>query len=121
MSELTKQSLLQHADMHSIIDVITKAWPHLLDEDEQELCLETIYDLLADTAPKQENFMLSSSDEKAQHEIDVDMLLITIDFDDIGKLVFDGRENESYFLSVVGDKDDKKNRKIFTSLFRGAL
>ena len=117
MSELTKQSLLQHAHMHSIIDIIAKAWPQLLDEDEQELCLESIYDLLAGTAPRPENFSLLTNDEKAQHEIDVDMLLITIDFKDLGKLIFDNGENELYFWSLVGDKSDKKNKKVYKTLF----
>ena len=117
MSELTKQSLLQHADTHSITDVIAKAWPQLLDEDEQELSLESIYDILATTAPRPENFSLLSNDEKAQHEIDVDMLLITIDFEDIGKLIFDNGENELYFWSLVGDKSDKKNKKVYKTLF----
>ena len=117
MSELTKQSLLEHADTHTIINAIAKAWPHLLDEDEQELCLENIYDLIADTAPKLANFSLLTNDEKAQHEIDVDMLLITIDFEDLEKLIFDDGENELYFWSLVGDRSDKKNKKIFTALF----
>ena len=118
MSKLTKQSLLQHANTHVIINAIAKAWPHLLDEDERELCLENIYDLLANTSPKPENFSLLSNDDKAQHEIDVDMLLITIDFKDIEKLIFDDGENESYFWSKVGDRSDKKNKKVFTALFR---
>ncbi|MGB5964380.1 MAG: hypothetical protein WBF77_03000 [Sulfurimonadaceae bacterium] len=117
MSELTKQSLLRHADAHSVIDVIAGTWQELLDEEEQELCLETVYDLLANRVPKPENFSLLSSDEKAQHEIDVDMLLITIDFNDLGKVIFDNAENENHFWSLVGNKDDKKNKKIFTALF----
>ena len=118
MSELTKQSLLQHADIHDIINEIVKVWSQLTDEDERELCLENIYDLLANTSPKPENFSLLSNDDKAQHEIDVDMLLITIDFKDIEKLIFDDSENESYFWSKVGDRSDKKNKKVFTALFR---
>lgn len=118
MSELTKQSLLQHTDAHTIINAIAKAWPQLSDEDEQELCLENIYDLLANTAPTPENFSLLTNDEKAQHEIDVDMVLITIDFEDLEKLIFDDGENELYFWSLVGDRSDKRNKKIFTALFR---
>ncbi len=118
MSTPTKQSLLDHADRHAIIDVLTKAWPQLIDEDEQEECLESIYELLADTAPQPENFSLLSNDEKAQYEIDVDMVLITIDFEDLGKLIFDDGENELYFWSLVGDRSDKKNKKAFTALFR---
>jgi len=117
MSTLTKQSLLQHADLHSIIDAIAIAWPQLLDEDDQELCLENIYDLLAQVAPKPDNFSLLDNDAKAQHEIDVDMLLITIDFKDIGQLIFDNENNESLFWSNVGDRNDKKNIKIFSKLF----
>ena len=117
MSTLTKQSLLQHADLHSIMDAIANVWPQLLDEDDQELCLENIYDLLANTTPKPENFLLLDNDAKAQYEIDVDMLLITIDFEDLGKLIFDNGENESYFWTKVGDRSDKRNKKILTKLF----
>ena len=118
MPELTKQSLLQHADTYAIIDEIAKVWSQLSDEDEQELCLENIYDMLAHTVPKPENFSLLTNDEKAQHEIDVDMLLITVNFEDLGKLIFDDGENELYFWSLVGDRSYKNNKKIFTALFR---
>ncbi|MDA3947047.1 MAG: hypothetical protein PF439_10255 [Helicobacteraceae bacterium] len=117
MSELTKQSLLQSADTEAIINVIAGAWPRLSDEDEQEICLETVYDLLAATAPQPGNFNLLSNDDKAQYEIDVDMLLITIDFDDLRSLIFDDGENEYYFWSHVGDRSDKTNKKIYTALF----
>ncbi len=117
MSELTKQSLLQHADKKAIIDVIVKAWPQLSDEEQQELCLESVYELLADTAPQPADFSLLSNDEKAQYEIDVDMVLITIDFKDIGTLIFDDGENELYFWSLVGSRSDKKNKKIYQALF----
>ena len=117
MPELTKQSLIQHADIHAIIDEIAKAWPQLTDNDVQELCLESIYDLLAKTAPKPDNFTLLTNDEKAQHEIDIDMRLITIDFKEIGRAVFKSEENKTYLWSLVGDNNDKTNKKIFTKLF----
>lgn len=104
--------------MQAIIDEIAKAWPQLLNEEAQELCLESIYELLADSTPTPKNFSLMSNDEKAQYEIDIDMVLITIDFEDLGKLIFDDGENELYFWSLVGDRSDKKNKKIFTALFR---
>ena len=117
MSQLSKQSLLQQADVHAIIDALAQSWPYLLDEEEQELCLETIYDLLAQTAPKPENFALLSNDEKAQHEIDVDMLLITIDFPDIGELIFDNGENEHYFWLVIEAKGSSDTKKTIAALF----
>lgn len=117
LSTLSKQSLLEHTDIHAIIDVITKMWLQLSDEDEQELCLETIYELLADTAPTPEDFSLLSNDDKAQYEIDIDMVLINVDFKDIGKCIFDDGENERYFWSKVGDRSDKKNKKIYAALF----
>lgn len=117
MSQLSKQSLLQQADVHSIIDALAQAWPTLLDEEQQELCLETIYDLLAQTAPKPENFSLLSNDDKAQHEIDVDMLLITIDFPDLKELIFDNGENEHYFWLVVDAKYDINTKQIIAALF----
>ncbi len=118
MSTLSKQFLLEHADTHAIINIITKMWQKLSNEEEQELCLETIYELLADKAPIPEDFSLLSNDDKAQYEIDIDMVLITIDFNDLAKLIFDDGENELYFWSLVGDRSDKKNKKIFTALFR---
>ena len=118
MSTPTKQSLLEHADTHAIIDVLTKAWPQLIDNNVQELCLESIYEQLADSTPTPENFSLMSNDEKAQYEIDIDMVLITIDFKDLEKLIFDDGENELYFWSLVGDRSDKTNKKVFTALFR---
>jgi len=111
---LTKQQLLEHADAHKLISLIAAAWPNLLDEDEQEICLENIYDLLAQTAPKPDNFSLLTNDEKAQHEIDVDMLLITLDFKEIGTAIFENEENKTHLWSIVGNNNDKE---IFTKLF----
>ena len=91
------------------------AWPNLLDEDEQELCLENIYDLLAQTAPKPDNFSMLTNDEKAQHEIDVDMLLITMDFREIGAVIFKSEENRTHLWSLVDN--DKNSKKTFTKLF----
>ena len=117
MSELTKQTLLQHASTHAIIDLITQMWSQLADEDEQELCLESIYELLATSTPTPKYFSRLSSDDKAQYEIDIDMVLITIDFKDLGERIFDDGENELYFWSLVGSRSDKKNKKIVKSLF----
>ncbi len=117
MSELTKQTLLQSADMAAVTDLVAKAWPHLSDEEEQELCLEAIYELLAFSAPKPDNFVLLGDDQKAQHEIDVDMVLITIDFTDLEKLIFDNGANEARFRSQVGDINSKSNKKIYRALF----
>ena len=114
---LTKQQPLDHADEHKLISLIAAAWPNLLDENEQELCLENIYDLLAQTAPKPDNFSLLTNDEKAQHEIDVDMLLITIDFKEIGTLIFKSEENRTYLWSLVGSNNGKNNKKLFIKLF----
>jgi len=114
---MTKKELLQHADTDDITHIIAKEWSGLDDEQRREYCLEEIYASLADTAPLPEGFHLSSNDEKAQYEIDIDMLLITIEWDDIGTLIFDGGENEAHFWPLVGDKNDKRNRKIYRSLF----
>ena len=118
MPELTKKSLLQHADIPAICNVVAKAWPLLLDAQQQELCLESVYEVIADAAARQHNFSLLSDAARAQLELDTDMLLITIDWRDIGTLIFDNGENEAHFWSLIGAKDDKKNKKIFRSLFR---
>ncbi|WP_345974180.1 hypothetical protein [Sulfurimonas sp. HSL3-7] len=114
---MTKQELLQHANTDEITRIITKQWSGLNDEENREYCLEEIYASLAETAPLPESFHLSSNDEKAQYEIDIDMLLITIEWDDIGNLIFDDGDNEAHFWSQVGDKNEKRNRKIYRSLF----
>ncbi len=114
---LTTRQLLDHADEHKLMSLIATAWPNLSDKDEQELCLENIYDLLAQTASKPDNFSLLTNDEKAQHDIDVDMLLITIDFKEIGAVVFKSEENRDYLWSLLGNKNDKNNKKLFTKLF----
>lgn len=113
---MTKKELLQHADPGEITAIIVNRWSGLHDDERREYCLEEIYASLAD-AVVPNNFDLLSDDAKAQLELDVDMLLITIEWDDIGRLIFDDDANEAYFWSLIGDKDDKKNQKIFTALF----
>ncbi len=117
MNRLTKKQLLQSTDSREITKTLIDFWPGLLDEEQRELCLESIYELLADNAPLPDNFNLLSNDEKAQYEIDVDMLLITIDYYDLKTLIFDDGENELYFWSNVGDRSDKTNKKIYKALF----
>jgi hypothetical protein len=114
---MTKKELLQNANTEEIAQIIAKQWSKLNDEESREFCLEEIYASLAETAPRPEGFHLAGNDEKAQYEIDVDMLLITIEWDDIGNLIFDGGENEVHFWSLIGDKNDMRNRKICRSLF----
>ena len=100
-----------------MIQIIADDWPLLQNEERQELCLEKIYDVLAHSVAETENFALLSSEAKAQFELDVDMALITIDFTDIGKIIFAQPQKREYFWSLIGDKNDKKNKKIFTALF----
>lgn len=114
---MTKKELLRNADIGEITAVIVDHWSGLHDDEHREECLEEIYASLADTTPLPDGFHLLSNDEKAQYEIDVDMLLITIEWDDIGRLIFDRGDNEAHFWSLVGDKNDKRNRKIYRSLF----
>ena len=113
---MNKQTLLQQTDPTMIINYITSKWPLLLDEEEQELCLEEIYDLVANSATKPKNFNLLSNDEKAQHEIDVDMVLITIDFHDIGKHIFKDKQNED-ILKKMTESVDQKSLELFNLLF----
>jgi hypothetical protein len=114
---MTKESLLQYCDAEAIIQTLANSWPLLEDEERRELCLEEIYELLAKSAVEPDDFALMNSEAKAQFELDVDMALITIDFDDLQKLIFESEENEAYFRSLIGDKDDKKNQKILAALF----
>jgi hypothetical protein len=114
---MTKESLLQYCDAAAIIQTLANSWPLLQDEEQRELCLEEIYELLAQSAIEPDDFALLDNETKAQFELDVDMALITIDFDDLEKIIFEDKENERYFWSLIGDKDDKKNKKIFAALF----
>ena len=114
---MTKESLLQYCDAEAIIQTLATSWPLLQDEERRELCLEEIYEVLAQSAMEPDDFALLNNEAKAQFELDVDMALITIDFDDLEKIIFDDDANEAYFWSLIGDKNDKKNKKILTALF----
>ncbi len=114
---MTKEMLLEFCDAGAIIKIIADNWPLLEDEERRELCLEEIYELLAQSAIEPDDFALLNNEAKAQFELDVDMALITIDYDDLQKIIFENEENEAYFWSLIGDKDDKKNKKILTALF----
>jgi hypothetical protein len=114
---MTKELLLLCCDTDAIIKIIARDWPLLEDEERRELCLEEIYELLAQSAMEPDDFALLNNEAKAQFELDVDMALITIDFDDLEKIIFADKESEAYFWSLIGDKNDKKNKKIFTALF----
>ena len=116
MNTLTKTELLRATDPKRLIDAIIEYWPNLDNEEQQELCLEEIYELLAQHTPTPENFSLLSSDQKAQYEIDIDMLLITIYFKDIGDYVFKEEKNIEYFWSVVPKTE--KSKAIFQKLFK---
>ena len=115
MNRLSTQRLLQASDPKSIVDTIIMHWPNIDQEEQQELCLEQIYEILAQNAPLPENFTLLSSDQKAQHEIDIDMLLITIDLKEIGSHVFKDEHNLAYFWSLVPKTE--KSEAIFRKLF----
>jgi len=114
---MNKQTLLQQTDPTALINCITSKWPLLLDEEEQELCLEAVYDIIANTATKPKNFNLLSNDEKAQHDIDVDMILITIEFKDLPDILFHSTSNEALFWSDLGDKTSPFNSKVYKALF----
>lgn len=114
---MTKNALLQQADVREITDIIADAWERLQDEEQQEQCLEAIYESIANTSASQHNLALLSNEGRAQFELDVDMLLITIEWEDIGTIIFDKGVNEAYFWSRIGDKNEKKNKKICKSLF----
>ena len=116
-STMNKQTLLKQTDPITLINCITSKWSLLLDEEEQELCLEEIYDFIANSATRSENFNLLSNDEKAQHEIDVDMLLITIEFKDLAEVLFHPASNEALFWSSLGEKESALNSNIYKALF----
>ncbi len=116
MKSPTKEELLLSADSKVIINIIANHLPKLDDEEQQELCLEEIYAHIETTAPYPPEFTMHSQDKRAQYEIDIDMTLITITLQDVGKLIFDAGENERYFYSVVGSESDKKCEKVFRTL-----
>jgi len=117
MKTPTKKELLQAANEKAIAKTITTYWTTLHDEEQQELCLEEIYELIETTAPYPPEFTMHSKDKRAQYDIDIDMTLITITFKDIGELLFQNEEINDYFWKLVGDKESKSNQKIFKSLF----
>ncbi len=112
---MTKDSLLQNINPRDTIDLIAKHFPSILDEEIQESCLEEVYDVIAINTPQPENFALLTNDQKAQHEIDVDMLLITIDCKDIGKYVFKEEIDKVYFWTKVPKSE--KIEAIFQKIF----
>ena len=118
MKTPTKKELLQAADAKAIAKTIATYWTTLHDEEQQELCLEQIYELLETNAPYPPEFTMHSKDKRAQYEIDIDMTLITITFKDIGELLFQDEEISNYFWKLVGDKESKQNQKIFKILFK---
>ena len=117
MNAPTKKELLQTADPKAIIQTIANYWPRLKDEEQQELCLEQIYELIEKTAPYPPEFSMHSQDKKAQYEIDVDMVLITITFKDIGELLLQDETITAYFWELVGNREDKKHQKMYKKLF----
>ena len=118
MNSPTKKELLQTADVKAIASTLAKYWPTLQDEEQQELCLEEIYELIEATAPYPPEFSMHSQDKRAQYDIDIDMTLITIIFKDIGELLFQDEEVNNDFWELVGNKESKQNQKIFKILFK---
>ena len=117
MKTPTKEELLQTADTTAIAKTLANCWSTLHDEEQQELCLEQIYELIETTAPYPPEFSMHSQGKKAQYEIDVDMTIITITFKDIGKLLFQDKKINDYFWELVGSKEDKKHQKVYKKLF----
>ena len=118
MNSPTKKELLQTVDVKAIVSTLANYWLILQDEEQQERCLEEIYELIETTVPYPPEFSMHSQDKKAQYEIDIDMTLITIDFKDIGDLLFQNEMISTYFWKLVGDKESKQNQKIFKILFK---
>jgi len=118
MNSPTKKELLQTADTKAIANTLANYWPTLQDEEQQELCLEEIYELIETTAPYPPEFSMHSQDKRAQYDIDIDMTLITIIFKDIGELLFQNEEVNNDFWELVGNKESKQNQKIFKILFK---
>ena len=114
-STMTKETLLHNTNPKEIIELIARHFESLRDEEAQEMCLEEIYELLAANTPQPTNFSLLNDDQKAQHDIDVDMLLITIEFKDIGIYVFKDENDLAYFWSLVPKTE--KSEAIFQKIF----
>lgn len=114
---MTKETLLKQTDPKTLMECIAAKWPLLLNEDEQELCLEEIYDLIAMSAAEPENFMLLTNDEKAQFEIDIDMLLITIEFSDLAAVLFQSKQDIDTFWKLIGDRESLVNTNTYNALF----
>ena len=112
---MTKETLLQQTPPKLLIDCIAIFWPKFPDEEEQELCLEEIYDIIANTATLPENYNLLLDEEKAQFEIDMDMELITINFKDIGEHIFLNEANKTYFWKQIPKTE--KSEAIFQKIF----
>ena len=112
---MTKETLLHQTDPKTIIDIIATFWPRFPDEEEEELCIEDIYDIIANSAALPENYNLLSDEEKSQLEIDIDMELITIDFKDIGEHIFQKDINRTYFWKQI--KKSEKSKAIFQKIF----
>jgi len=114
---MTKQSVLENINVREVSTVLAKHWINLNDEETQEVCLEEIYESLARSQPLPEDFALLSSEAKSQYEVEVDMLLITIDYVDLEPLIFDTDTNETFFWDQVTCKDSKKNQNIYKVVF----
>jgi len=117
MKTPTKKELLQTADIKSIAKTLADFWPKLQDEDQQELCLEQIYELIETTVPYPPEFSMHSQGKQAQYEIDIDMTLITITFKDIGALIFQDEVLSDYFWELVGNREEYKHQKTYKILF----
>jgi len=118
MKTPTKQELLQSANAKAIAKILANYWSTLQDEEQQELCLEEIYERIETTAPYPPEFTMHSKDKRAQYDIDIDMTLITITFKDIGEFLFQNEEINNDFWELVGNKESKQNQKIFKILFK---
>ena len=117
MKTPTKEELLQIADTTAIAKTLANCWPTLHNEEQQEFCLEQIYELIENTIPYPPEFSMYSQGKKAQYEIDIDMTIITITFKDIGKLLFQDKKTSDYFWELVGSRKDKRNQQIYKKLF----
>lgn len=114
---MTKEYLLEHANAKTLATIVARNWMSLTNEDAQESCLEEVYVSLASSVPEPENFALMSGEEKVQYEVDIDMLLITIDYADFEDKIFDKGVIEQHFWETVTCKDKKKNEEIYRVVF----
>jgi len=113
----SKESLLQQCKADEISSVIGHFWASLHDQEQQELCLEAVYEMIANAAALKHDFSLLNDEQRTQFELDVDMAVITIEWEDIAGVIFDRADKEEFFWSQIGDKDDNKNREIYRLLF----